>query len=228
MSMDYTNYSEWKGWLNEVPFGELSPPESEKYRMQLDRCGIPYTQINALEWGFGNGGFIRFLKDNGSAVEGIEVQESLVEAAKRFGIPAHCSVDQATQAPYDLIVAFDVLEHLTLAQLQDLFARAGQLLKPNGTMLLRFPNADSFVGMGAQNGDFTHITAIGQHKLQQLVGPAGFRIERFESEISYPRRVLRDTARELFRQIFMKLAGVGNPYFFATNVVAVVKRRTKV
>jgi 2-polyprenyl-3-methyl-5-hydroxy-6-metoxy-1,4-benzoquinol methylase len=226
--MDYTNYSEWKGWLNEVPFGELQASESERFRMQLDRFSISYKQINALELGFGNGGFMRFLKDNGSVVEGIEVQEELIEAAKRFGFPAHNSVDKATQAPYDLIVAFDVLEHLTLPQLMDFFVHADRLLKSDGVMLFRFPNADSFAGLGAQNGDFTHITSIGQQKLQQLVGPAGFRIDRFESEVIYPRRVMLDTARLLFRQICMKLVGVGNPYFFATNVVTVVKRHSKV
>ncbi len=225
--MDYTNYSEWKGWLNEVPFGELQESEREKFRMQLDSCSILYKQINALELGFGNGSFMRFLKDNGSVVEGIEVQEALIDAAKRFGFPAHNSLDKITQSPYDLIVAFDVLEHLTLPQLKDLFMHADRLLKPDGVMLFRFPNADSFAGMGAQNGDFTHITSIGQQKLQQLVGPAGFRIDRFDSEVIYPRRVILDAARSIFRMIFMKLVGVGNPYFFATNIVTVVKRRSK-
>ena len=175
--------------------------------------------------GSGNGGFIRFLKDNGSTVEGIEVQEPLLQAAKDFGIPVHSSLDEISQGPYDLIVAFDVLEHLTTDQLQDLFARATKLLKPDGVMLFRFPNADSFAGNGAQNGDFTHMTSIGQQKLQQLVEPWGLAIKQFEAEITYPRRAVLDTMRRLFRQLFMKLMGVGNAYFFATNVVAVVRER---
>jgi hypothetical protein len=43
-----------------MPFGELSSQENEKFQMQLDRCGIPYTQFNALELVFGNGSFMRF------------------------------------------------------------------------------------------------------------------------------------------------------------------------
>jgi len=223
--MNYENYSEWKGWMNKVPFGQLSVVEREKFRLQLECCGIPYKNINALEIGYGNGGFFRFLKDNGSTVEGVEVQEPLLQAAKDFGGQAHSSLDEVSQGPYDLVVAFDVLEHLTVDQLQELFARAAKLLKSDGVMLFRFPNADSFAGIGAQNGDFTHITAIGRTKLQQLVEPYGFAIERFEAEISYPRRVVINAIRRLSRQLFMKLIGVGNTYFFATNVVAVVRKK---
>lgn len=55
--------------------------------------------------------------------------------------------------------------------LQDLFARATKLIRAGGGMLFWFPNADSLAGMGAQNDDFTQITAIGGQTLHQLVEP---------------------------------------------------------
>lgn len=222
--MEYENYSQWKGWLTRVPFAELSPIDSKRYQLQLDKYGVPYRNVNALEIGYGNGSFVRFLLDHGSKVEGVEVQPPLLEVAKAKGIPVHGSIDELEHGPYDLIVAFDVLEHLTIDQLRGLFAKCGQLLKENGVMFFRFPNADSFAGMGAQNGDFTHITAIGQTKLQQLVEPCGFRIERFDAEVIYPRKTVVHAIRSGFRYLLMKGMGIGNSYFFACNVVAVVKR----
>jgi len=222
--MDYENYSDWKGWLDERPFAELSVVETERFRRQLACLNIRYKNINALEIGYGNGGFIRFLQDNGSQVVGTEVQEPLLKAAKDYGVQAYRSWREVQDGPYDLIVAFDVLEHLTLDQLRDLFEHAQTLLHPDGVMLFRFPNADSFVGMGAQNGDFTHITAIAQSKLHQIVEPWGFTIKRFEAELVYPRNAVLHFVRKVCRSFFMKALGIGNSYFFATNVVAVLTR----
>jgi|ERR1017187_5703851 2-polyprenyl-3-methyl-5-hydroxy-6-metoxy-1,4-benzoquinol methylase len=221
--MEYQDYSKWKGWLTEVPFAELSTLQNKKYESQLERLSIPYKEINALEIGYGNGSFIQFLLNNGSRIEGIEIQEPLLDAAKAKGIPVHSSINDVACGPYDLIVAFDVLEHLTIEELKSLFLKCRSLLKEKGAMVFRFPNADSFAGMGAQNGDFTHITAIGQTKLQQIVEPIGLRIERFESEIIYPEKIFVDAIRSCFRYILMKGMGVGNPYFFACNVVALIK-----
>jgi 2-polyprenyl-3-methyl-5-hydroxy-6-metoxy-1,4-benzoquinol methylase len=222
--MEYENYSEWKGWLTQVPFAELSAIDRKRFQLQLDKYRVPYKNINALEIGYGNGSFVRFLLDHGSEVEGVEVQRPLLEAAKARGIPVHSSIDEVEHGPYDLIVAFDVLEHLSIDQLRTLFVKCAQLLKEGGVMFFRFPNADSFAGMGAQNGDFTHITAIGQTKLQQLVEPCGFRIERFDAEVIYPQKAIAHAIRSGFRYLLMKAMGLGNTYFFSCNVVAVVKR----
>jgi 2-polyprenyl-3-methyl-5-hydroxy-6-metoxy-1,4-benzoquinol methylase len=221
--MEYTDYSSWKGWLTQIPFAELSEVQNIKFKKQLERFHIPYKKINALEIGYGNGSFIKFLKNNDSKVEGIEIQDSLLEAAREFGIPAQRSINDVTCGPYDLIVAFDVLEHLTVEELRSLFHKCKLLLKKDGVMLLRFPNAESFAGLGAQNGDFTHITAIAQTKLQQIIEPYGFKIERFEGELIYPRKNVVHAIRSVFRYILMKGMGVGSGHFFSTNVIALVK-----
>jgi len=222
--MDYQDYSKWKGWLTEAPFAELSALQNGKYESQLKRLGIPYKGINALEIGFGNGSFMQFLLDNGSSVEGIEIQEPLLNAARAKGMQVQSSIDDVAHGPYDLIVALDVLEHLTLEELKALFPKCRALLKEEGAMLFRFPNADSFAGMGAQNGDFTHITAIGQTKLQQIAGPSGLKIEKFEAEDVYPKKnMIINILRWCFRYVLMHGMGVGSPYFFSCNVVALIR-----
>lgn len=220
--MEYQGYSNWKGWLTQVPFGELTALQKRVYELQLERLQIPYKKINALEIGYGNGSFIIFLRNNDSNVEGVEIQEPLLNAARENGISVQASIDSVQNGPYDLIVAFDVLEHLTIEQLKALFLKCRTLLKENGAMLFRFPNADSFAGLGSQNGDYTHITAIGQTKLQQLVEPFGLKIARFESEIVYPKKLVVHAIRSCFRYLLMKGMGIGSSYYFSGNVVALV------
>jgi len=223
MNMNYEDYPKWKKWLTEESFAELSPLQCKKYESQLKKLGIAYSNINALEIGFGNGNFMKFLMNNGSRVEGVEIQEPLLNAAKAMGIAVHSSIDKIACGPYDLIVAFDVLEHLTVDELKSIFQKCRSSLKENGVMFFRFPNADSFVGMSSQNGDYTHITAIGRSKLQQIIEPIGLRIEKFESEDIYPKKVFINAVRWCFRYIFMRVMGVGNAYFFSGNVVAMIK-----
>lgn len=222
--MEYTDYSNWKGWLTEIPFAEQSEVQDKRFKLQLERFAIPYKQINALEIGYGNGGFIRFLTNNASKIEGVEIQESLLEAAKKIGVPVQRSINDVTCGPYDLIVAFDVLEHLTAEELKSFFQKCQSLLKDDGAMLFRFPNAESFAGLGAQNGDFTHITAIAQTKLQQIIEPCGFKIVKFEGEVIYPKKAIVHAIRTVFRYILMKGMGVGSKHFFSTNVVAFIKK----
>ena len=221
--MEYTDYSNWKGWLSEVPFAELTENQNMGFKLQLERFHIPYKNINALEIGYGNGSFIKYLINNNSKIEGVEIQDSLLDAARKINIPVQNSINDVTCGPYDLIVAFDVLEHITAEELKSFFSKCRSLLKEDGVMLFRFPNAESFAGLGAQNGDFTHITAIAQTKLQQIIEPFGFKIEKFEGELIYPRKVIVNAIRSVFRYLLMKGMGVGSKHFFSTNVVALVK-----
>lgn len=221
---EYSTYAEWKGWLGNTRFGTLTSLQELQYQNQLEKLGIPYTNINALEIGYGNGGFLTFLIKNNSKVSGVEIQKPLLIAAEEFGISAKNSIEDIEGA-FDLIAAFDVLEHLSIVQLNSFFKKSSSLLKSNGLMLFRFPNAESFAGLGAQNGDCTHITAIAQSKLDQLIQPFGLKIIKFEGEATYPKKIIINCIRGIFRYLLMKGMGIGNKHFFSTNVVAVIAHK---
>ena len=222
---DYESYTKWKGWIDNAPFGSLSVEQRLKYKLQLDKYKIIYNKINALEIGFGNGSFITFLQENGCNVTGIEVQNSLLEEAKLKSINVYDNINKINNKKFDLIAGFDVLEHLTIEELKTLFSSLNNILTDNATMIFRFPNVDSFGGMVAQNGDYTHITQIGITKLNQIVTQYGFKILKFEGEITYPRRYIVDSIRWIFRKAFTKLTGFGNNYCFSCNVIAIVVRQ---
>jgi len=219
---DYDDYARWKMSVNDWgEFFELTESESEEIALQFSESKILLSNSKVLEVGFGSGKILRWLQDNGCLVEGIEIQENLLQLAKekKFKVYQHI-ID--TEGPYDLIVGFDVLEHLTLEQLKDFFYHASKKLNPSGKMLFRFPNGDSYAGMAAQNGDYTHVTSIGKSKLRQIVEPYGFRIESFEGRIEYPVRVFRSLILKIIRWPLIKIIGFDNPYFFSGNVVAVI------
>lgn len=220
---DYEDYAKWKGWIGNEPFGTLSNVQRRKFELQLDRCDVKYKGIKALEIGYGNGAFLQFLQDNDSSAEGVEIQPALLDAARSKGWTVHGAVEELIGRKYDLVAGFDVLEHLSVEQLKSLFSMCSQLLTEKGQLFFRFPNADSFMGLSSQNGDYTHITALGESKLQQIVQPLGLEIVRFESALIYPSNRLKDCVRFLFRYAFMKAVGIGRPHFFAGDVVAVLR-----
>jgi hypothetical protein len=67
--MDYEDYASWKGWLVDVPFGELSNLQEKKFELQMTKAGINYKNINVLKIGFGNGSFMNFIRKNNSQIE---------------------------------------------------------------------------------------------------------------------------------------------------------------
>jgi len=220
---DYDDYARWKISVDDWgSFFELTESEAKEISLQFQRSKIFLKGANVLELGFGSGKILKFLRDTGCSVEGIEIQENLLKLAQEKEFKVYKNIAD-TQEYYDVIVAFDVLEHMSLGQLQEFFKHAANILKPKGKMLFRFPNADSYAGMAAQNGDYTHITSMGQSKLHQIVEPFGLEIESFEGRIDYPVHKLRSMLLKLIRWPLIKIIGFGNPYFFAGNVVAVVK-----
>jgi 2-polyprenyl-3-methyl-5-hydroxy-6-metoxy-1,4-benzoquinol methylase len=223
-NIDYQDYIKWKGWLAEGhSFFCVSKTEAAELESQFRASKVRWKDIRVLELGYGSGKLLRFLHDNGCEVAGVEVQKDLLQAANDQGLTAYRNITEA-QGEYDLIVAFDVLEHLSIDQLRELFSAAFKRLDVDGRMLFRFPNGDSYAGMPAQNGDYTHITSIGQSKLQQLIAPYGLVIESFQGAIEYPHRPISRAIHWVFRSLLIKLIGFGRPYFFSGNVVAVIRR----
>jgi SAM-dependent methyltransferase len=223
-NLGYDNYIKWKGWLDKNnSFFELNKEEESEFRKEFKACNVEFENIRVLEIGYGSGKLLRFLYNNKCSITGVEIQKELIEAAVEKEIKVYGSIHD-TVGKYDLIVGFDVLEHLSIDQLKDLFYQAEKKLDINGKMLFRFPNADSYAGLAAQNGDYTHVTAIGKSKLEQIIEPYGFKIDSFRGANENNNNIIRKITHWFFRKLLIKLIGFNRPYFFSGNVIAVVKR----
>jgi hypothetical protein len=146
------------------------------------------------------------------------------------------TADALTELPeksFDLVVAFDVLEHLSIDQIMDTFVQARRLLVDNGAFLVRFPNGDSTLSAPYQHGDSTHITTIGSLMAKDLAIRSNLTVH-FIGATAYPARWSSPAswALKLARQIIgsagnffiNKLYYPGEKFeFFSPNLTCIFK-----
>jgi 2-polyprenyl-3-methyl-5-hydroxy-6-metoxy-1,4-benzoquinol methylase len=162
-------YAQWKHWKPEQ-FLQFRPAKANYFDWHVGRAtGIRGRALQILEVGFGNGEFLGWARTKGHVITGVELNKHLVHLATRAGFDAHSDLtDIDPSLQFDLVVAFDVLEHIPADQIQEFLGALKRLLKERGTMLFRFPNAESPLGCIYQNGDITHVNALGVSKILQL------------------------------------------------------------
>jgi len=129
-----------------------------------------------LEIGFGNGSFLGFARKNGLDIDGVELIPELVNLAKKNGFVAQHSTEGLKINEYDLIVMFDVLEHIDSDLIVDEFTKLKAMLTKNGKILIRTPNGASPLGLANQHGDLTHITIVTESKIAFWAEKSGLRL----------------------------------------------------
>lgn len=165
-----SDYLNWKSW-DKQEFGVLSGTEERYFSAEIQRVGMPINRgADVLEVGFGSGSFLAYAQKHHWNAWGTEVNMNLVELAteKGFNVRQTDSLSDFTDNSFDLVVAFDVLEHIPQTLLPQFLAEIKRVLKDNGIFIARFPNGDSPFGLRSQNGDLTHLTVIGSSKARQL------------------------------------------------------------
>jgi SAM-dependent methyltransferase len=172
----YANYAEWKRWD-----GAFAATDKEARYFAAEFRDIPLRDRRVLEIGFGNGSFLAWAKGEGADVAGIEINAEMRDAARKSGFVAFdASLAElaSRDARYDLIVAFDVLEHWDANELAENFRAVRTLLAEGGLFVSRFPNGQSPFGRVYQHGDFSHKSTLSTYKIEYLAGISGLDIVR--------------------------------------------------
>lgn len=151
----YESYKEWKGWHD-----LFSPSTQEKRLFEKEFSFLDLRDKKILDFGFGSGALLAWAKSKGGDVTGIEIQASLIEAATKLNIPAHTSISQVNDNTFDVVSFFDVLEHLTNPEIQELLQETYRISKPGCTIIIRVPNCQSPAGLANQFADPTHINML--------------------------------------------------------------------
>jgi len=172
-------YLKWKNWGQFSNFSKLHNQDKAYFISEIKktkRCFDSHSKV--LEIGFGNGSFLRFARDQNWDIFGTEINENLVDLAVGFSYKAICSDNLLAYDDnmFDLIVAFDVLEHIQQEQLPDFINDIKRILKVGGYFIARVPNGDSPFGLINQNGDVTHVTTIGSGKAHYFASHCDFEI----------------------------------------------------
>lgn len=169
----YCGYADWKGWQ-----GEFTASDRDERYFAAEFAALPVVAgQSVLEIGFGNGAFLAWARARGASVVGTEADAAMVAAARAKGFdayPADLDALRAAGRRFDLVAAFDVLEHWDK---QTLIANLGAiraLLNPGGSLLARFPNGHSPFGRLHQYGDLTHQTVLSATSIRQLAQMTGF------------------------------------------------------
>lgn len=81
---------------------------------------------------------------------------------------------------FQLITAFNILEHLTKQEVVDILHDIYSALRPGGRLIAVVPNAHSPLGQQARYWDFTHELAFCTSSWNQLAPLAGFEIPQFK------------------------------------------------
>jgi 2-polyprenyl-3-methyl-5-hydroxy-6-metoxy-1,4-benzoquinol methylase len=163
MSKDNT-YIDWKNWETDS-FGKTSKLE-ETYFNNIVKLLKLKKSSKILEIGFGNGSFLGYAVSQNFNYDGIESNENLVDLAIDNNFSAYTSLDKIdTETKYDLIILFDVIEHINADAVEDFFKEMNVHLEETGSIFLRFPNGSSPLGLGNQHGDVTHCNIVTLPKL---------------------------------------------------------------
>lgn len=178
---DYANYTEWKGWGQE-PFGVYSRDDALYFEAELRRSGaVDIAGKTVLEIGFGNGKFAGWARDTGAIYSGTEAIEDLVAHGSDAGFNVYDARQPlgslAGEQSVDLIVSFDVFEHLEPDFLRETLRSAYYLLKRQGRLIVRVPSGDSPFSRAIQHGDLTHRMTMGSAMVHQLANEAGLTVD---------------------------------------------------
>lgn len=233
-------YLTWKHW-RDSDFGTYSPDISLYFKLELQLSGI--TRIDGIrvgELGFGNGAFAGWIRDQHAHWMGIEVIQALLDRAKSRGFEAVFFDSTFTKelgcASLDVIIALDVLEHLSLEQIRDFLSDAWAALNSRGKLIVRLPCGDSpFVG-SIYHGDLSHRTLLGSGAIGLLAHEANFRVLQIRAPAfplaGFPLR--RTVSRVIVYFIqnciswFLKNIIIGNKQaVISPNMVVVLEKSTQ-
>lgn len=103
-----------------------------------------FSPKSLLEIGCGNGYFLEKIQSLGTSAHGVDINEDAVRFSKNKGLQVESRNLYDLETSYDMVVLFEVLEHLDEPkQLFDFFTT--KLISPGGYLIIAVPNPDSFL-----------------------------------------------------------------------------------
>lgn len=133
-------YSEqdWDSWVSETKEDDFRRADAIKAKIE----GEGLKESKVLDFGCGNGGFLRRLKEQKAAnVVGVELDRAAREHLLSEGIDVYESVDMIDPSvKFDVITMFHVIEHLE--EPVKIMRTLRERLTDNGLLVVETPNAD--------------------------------------------------------------------------------------
>jgi SAM-dependent methyltransferase len=154
------------------------------YRRRVSRWNRLFSKPGrALELGCGDGFMLNALQSLGWSVYGTERTEEMAAfARKHFGLTVFVENSQPLPAgeTYDLVIMFQVLEHL--AEPMPQLKRAASLLSPGGKLIIGVPNFASWQAKFGRDGWFhldvpRHLFHWSPSSMREAAERAGMQVD---------------------------------------------------
>ncbi len=175
----YACYLAEPGALPSSP-ADLAPRAAGLRRLLRDHLP-PDRNASIVDLGCGHGALLYFAREAGyRRLAGIDRAASQVAAARRLGLDcvregdAFDALAGMRDASVDVVVCFDMLEHLDSDELLRLVDEIHRVLVPGGRCLVHVPNGQSPFGGVDRYGDLTHCRAFTPAAMAQLAAACGF------------------------------------------------------
>ena len=143
-----------------------------------------------LDFGSGNGGFLKFAKDISKKVLGVELEKAVISHYKEEKIPLENYLNNINEK-FDLITSFHVIEHIK--EPLEILEKLSNLLEENGKLIIEVPNANDALLTIYENEAFSHFTywschlyLYTRHTLELLAKKAGLEVEFIKHIQRYP------------------------------------------
>jgi len=191
-----------------------------------------------LDLGCGSGDLIYFLDKKGyEYIEGVDISYQQIQLAHKLNIKnvsfgdIYGNLASKKSNSFDVVVSFDVLEHLDNDELLVLIDEVYRILKKEGRFIIHVPNADSPFFGSVRYGDITHERAFNNFSLTQLIRATGF-----ESIVTFEDRPIIKNFKGLIRWIvwmilssFIRLfilveTGDLRPKYISRNILSVITK----
>jgi SAM-dependent methyltransferase len=194
---------------------------------------------NIVDLGCGSGALLLFLQEAGYLnTTGVETSPDQADLARQLGVRAIMLgnlvsfLRESANEIFDVVVAFDVIEHFRKDEVLDIMDHVYRVLRPGGKLIVHVPNAEGIFGSRIFWSDFTHEMAFTREALRQLTCACGFSSVEFSEDLpvvhgfkSLIRRILWSGLRSIFRLAYTAETGdLGCGLILTQNLLAVAKK----
>lgn len=157
------------------------PKEFPYGKYLLKRINNLPKSAKIADLGCGYGRFLAYFKNMGYVnLYGVDFSKEQVEIANLNGLKfIECDTIMGfllknDGLKFELIILFDVIEHLEKQELFDLIEQVYDKLLPNGRLVIHVPNGEGLAPTTTYFGDFTHVSAFTQQSIRQILLTFGF------------------------------------------------------
>ena len=186
----YQNYSTVQKPDWNEPNAEADAAWSQAAFVRL-RGWLPRDKkIKCLDLGCGSGLLLETLRGAGYCdVRGVDIGPQAVDISRRKGFRV-AEADfrdflRESGESFDLITAFDVIEHFGKDELLDLLSIIYDHLSPGGMFIVQTPNASSPWAASSRYGDLTHEWIFNSRSITSVLRLVGFNDVRSKEVTPY-------------------------------------------